>query len=140
MLIGAGVLLLLTNMGVVESSSVYQLVNLWPLLLIGFGVNLLFGGQVKWLGLAIGLTMLALAALFLVYAPQMDMPEFMSTPDLVTDNYSEDLGDVESYKLNLDTSVGHITISDSPKTGNLVDVEMYHRSDSTFNISGNPSC
>ena len=137
MLIGAGVLLLLTNMGVVESTSVYQLVNLWPLLLIGFGVNLLFGRQVKWLGLVLGVTMLALAVLFLIFAPQMDLPGFISTPDLFTENYSEDLGDVESYKLNLDTSVGHITISDSPKAGNLVDVEMYHRSDSTFNISGN---
>jgi hypothetical protein len=136
MLIGAGVLLLLTNMGAVESSSVYQLVNLWPLLLIGFGVNLMFGSQVKWLGLALGVTMLALAALFLVYAPQLDMPEFMSTPDLVTENYSEDLGNVESYKLNLDTSVGHITLSDTPQAGNLVDVEMHHRSDSSFKVTG----
>ncbi len=135
-LIGAGTLLLLSNMGVVEPTTLYQLVNLWPLILIAAGVNLMFGRDNEWVGLAVGVTMLALVVLFLVFAPQLDLPEYFSTKEFVSDSFSESFGDTESYSLIYDGVIGDVLITDGVSTGNLVDVVMEHNVDSYFNVTG----
>ena len=137
-LIGTGALILLANLGVIEFISLYQLVNLWPLILIGVGINLMFGRQNEWLGLALGVTMVAVVVLFLVFAPQLDLPGFYSATDMQTDNFSELMGTTESYQLNVNSDIGHVTVTENSQNSNLVDVEMLYISDSNshFEVSG----
>ncbi len=135
-LIGVGVLILLANLNIVELDNLYKLVNLWPLLLIGAGINLMFRRQFEWLGLVLGVVLLAIIVVFLIYAPQIDMPTFMTPKNMKSESYSEVIGSAESYKLDLNTDVGHITLTGDASQGDLVDIEMQHRSKSYFDVSG----
>lgn len=136
LLIGAGVMLLLSNMGLIEMASLFQLLNLWPLILVGVGINLMFGRNNDWVGLAVSLTMITLAVLFLLYAPQLDLPGRYTSKDFVTENFSESVGQAESYKIDFDGLAGDVTVTDGASNGNLVMVEMYHNLESTFDVSG----
>jgi len=136
LLIGVGALILLANFGLVELDNLYKLVNLWPLLLIGAGINLMFRRQFEWLGLVLGVALLVIIFVFLFYAPQLDIPGFMAPKNLKSESFSEAIGSAGSYKLDLDTNIGHITLADNVGHGDLVNIDLRHRSKSNFNVSG----
>ena len=49
-LIGVGVVLLLSNLNIIESVNFFFLLQLWPVLLIALGLQILFGRSYPWVG------------------------------------------------------------------------------------------
>lgn len=73
LLMGGGVILLLVNLGVLSTNGWSQLWQLWPLLLVAIGVDILFGrksvlGALVGVLLALVVLALAVAVLFAGFA------------------------------------------------------------------------
>ena len=64
LMIGVGVFASLSNLGWLPPGNVGRLLNLWPLLLIAAGIGLIFRNQSAWVGLILGL--LVVAVIFVV--------------------------------------------------------------------------
>ena len=135
-LVGAGVILLLSNLGFVEIELLdfVNVIQLWPLLLVAVGVNLLFGKRVSWLGslLSLGLG-LAVVAFFLL-APAYIEP--IASVDFVTESFSEPLGDAESARVMLDFDRGTLEVFPLVDSNNLIEAEVVHNEELKFNSTG----
>ncbi len=64
LLTGFGVLATLGVMGILTSSQLLSLVGLWPLLLVGAGIQIIFGRRWPWVGALVSLAILAAALTF----------------------------------------------------------------------------
>lgn len=136
--IGAGAILLLTNMGLMDFE-VWDLLNiarLWPLILIAIGVNVLFGRNTSWVGsiisLLLGLSMVAVV----VFGPTFIEP--LPNTELVTESYYDPLGAAESARVNLDFDRGMLVVSPLIDSDNLFETEVSHNGDLDFKTSGDP--
>ena len=77
LLIGAGVLWLLVNLGYIPSSNLWALAHIWPTLLIGAGLGLILRQYWSEAGILVSTLIVLGAVLAVVYAPQLgwtDMP------------------------------------------------------------------
>jgi DUF4097 and DUF4098 domain-containing protein YvlB len=135
-LVGAGVILLLSNLGLYEFEmfSLLSLVQLWPLLLVAMGINLLFGKNRSWLGslfsLALGLAVVA----FFVLAPTYIEPA--AGKDFIVETFIEPLDGAESARVTLDFDRGTLEVFPLIDSANLADVEVTHNQDLDFNVTG----
>ncbi|MGD8456934.1 MAG: DUF5668 domain-containing protein [Anaerolineales bacterium] len=137
LLIGVGVLLLLSNFDIIEGISFFHLWRLWPLILIALGVHVMFGHEHAWISNLLSLILVAAAIAFLVYAPSLGF----STPgdELITEQFSAPLDGAASanFKFNLDR--GKLTIYPLKDTNKLVQVDVTRAEDSDefhFQVSG----
>ena len=135
-LVSAGVILLLSNMGIVELET-FDLINviqLWPLLLIAIGINFLFGQRVSWLGSVLSLGLgLAVVAFFLL-APGYIEP--FSQADMITETFSDPLDGAESARVSLDFDSGTLEVFLLTDSNNLFEADVTHNQDLTFNATG----
>lgn len=79
LLIGAGVIWLLVNLGYIPSSNLWALAHIWPILLIGAGLGLILRQYWSEAGIVISTLVVLGAVLAVVYAPQLgwaDMPNW----------------------------------------------------------------
>lgn len=77
LLIGAGVLWLLVNLGYIPSSNLWALAHIWPIFLIGAGLGLILRQYWSEAGIVVSTLIVLGAVLAVVYAPQLgwtDMP------------------------------------------------------------------
>ena len=100
-LVGAGVILLLANLGIVEVEMLdfINLIQLWPLLLVAIGINLLFGSKVSWLGSLLSLLLGLAVVAFFLFAPNYITP--LASADMVTESFTEELDGAESARQGL---------------------------------------
>lgn len=137
-LIAAGILLLLTNLGLVPWQSWNVLWRLWPLLLIAVGIEALFGHR-SWLGAIVsGLLILlligaAIAAVLL--APRIPGLANLARPaEWRTEHVAHPLAGVERASVAIDwTSLpGHLSaLRDSP---NLIEGDVAYRGELIFDV------
>jgi hypothetical protein len=136
-LVGTGVILLLSNLGIVEVEplDLINIVQLWPLLLVAIGVNMLFGKQVSWLGsvLSLGLGLCVIA--FFLFAPTFIQP--ITSADFITETFSDPLADAESARVSLDFDRGALEVFPLVDSSNLIEVEVSHNEELNFRSSGN---
>src|SRR3990170_5629672 len=77
LLIGAGVLWLLVNLGYIPSNNLWALAHIWPIFLIGAGLGLILRQYWSEAGIVVSTLIVLGAVLAVVYAPQLgwtDMP------------------------------------------------------------------
>ncbi len=72
-LVAAGVLLLLANVGTIQASNLWVLVQFWPVLLIALGLDLLLRQRWPWAGNVVALLTVTLAVLAVIFAPQLGL-------------------------------------------------------------------
>lgn len=149
-LIGIGVIWLLSNIGLIADVSWGLLLRLWPLILIVIGLDLLFGRRWPALSALIGLGTIALVVLLLFFAPQLGLDAsapatFFGLPiitditdaDIRTERFTEPLEGAESARIDLDLSMGHTTIHALDDANALIDAELTHIGEIDFRASGN---
>jgi hypothetical protein len=112
LLVAAGIVLLLNNLGRLDWSVWEVVYRLWPVLLIAWGLDLLVGRRSLLGGL---LSLVLIAAVFA--GSFMWMNQLDAGRETVSEQVSEPLEDVDSAEFYLDPAVG--------------DVELYSLSDST---------
>jgi hypothetical protein len=137
LLIGVGILFLLSNLDVISGINFFQLWRLWPLLLIALGIHVMFGRERAWLSNLLSLLLVAAAILFLVYAPSLGF----TTPsdELVSEQFSAPLENTASATFNFNLDRGKLTIYPLEDSNNLVLVDVTRAKDSDefrFNVSG----
>jgi hypothetical protein len=132
-LIGAGVILLLRNLGVLQNFDLQTLLRLWPLILVVIGLDLIFGRRFPWAGAVIGFLTIGAAVLFLYYAPTLGInppvgvkTEALSTPLATTDH----------VEYRVDTSYEPVTISALSGSSDLFYATIVHRDQVNFDVAG----
>jgi len=74
-LIGVGVVWLLSNLGWLPNNSLWLLLNLWPLLLVGIGLDLIFARRLPVVGALLGLALVAVVVVVLLVGPSLNLPQ-----------------------------------------------------------------
>jgi len=138
-LIGAGVVLLLSNLGYLPWQSWGILWRLWPLLLVGLGIDLLIGRRSLVGAIVSGLLILVLIGAIVVIALfAQNIPgvsDWIQQPEFQTRHVEYSLTGVERATVYIDwTSVpGYLSaLEDSP---NLVEGDVDYLGELTFDVN-----
>jgi hypothetical protein len=138
MLISAGVLLLLSNLGYLPWESWSAIWRLWPLMLIAMGIDVLVGRRSTLGAIISALLILALiggAIAVLFFAQSIPgLGELTQQPPIRIRQISYELGDVESATVEIDWSSapGYLSaLDDSPY---LIEGEVAYRGDLVFDV------
>jgi hypothetical protein len=116
-LIGIGVLFLLSNLGIVDWELFPTLLRLWPLLLVAVGLDLLLGRRS---GIWAGITIAIILALFTggVWLVQTSTNVWAS--ELVSHDISQKLGDTEVAEVAIYMGVGILEIDSMESNSKLI--------------------
>jgi hypothetical protein len=131
MIIGAGVALLLSNLGYLPWSSWNILWRLWPLLLIALGIDLLIGrrsilGAIVSAVLILALVSGAIALAFL--APSIpQLAEMAQSPEWNTTHIEQSLEGVERASVTIDTGSVPCLLSELSDSSNLIEGDITYR-------------
>ena len=98
-LIGVGLVWFLSNIGAIPSFNPLALINLWPLLLIALGLDLLIGRRSPLVGLLIGLGTLGAAVAILLAAPNLG-----GSTQAITEHFTEPLAPATSAVIEINSS------------------------------------
>jgi hypothetical protein len=135
-LVSAGVLLLLSNLGYLPGDTWNLLWRLWPLLLIALGIDVLIGRRSLVGAIVSGVLILMLiggAILIVLFARNIPaMSQFVQGSEWQVEHVEHPLDDIESASVSIDwTSLpGHLTaLADSP---NLIEADVAYRGDLIF--------
>jgi hypothetical protein len=131
LLIGAGVILLLSNLGYLPWQSWAMLWRLWPLLLVALGVDLLIGRR-SMLGAVLSalliLLLIAGVALVVLFAQNIPpMVQATGSADLRTEHVQYPLAGVERAAVNIDWASGTNTLSALSDSDSLIEGDITHR-------------
>ncbi|MCX7683271.1 MAG: DUF5668 domain-containing protein [Anaerolineae bacterium] len=137
-LIGAGVLLLLSNLGYLRWESWNMLWRLWPLLLIALGIDVLIGRRSVLGAFISGLVILGLivAALVIVFLAQHSALVGLTLPSGIrTEHIEHPRGEITSARVEIDWSSlpGYLSaLRDSP---NLIEGDIAYWGNLIFNVN-----
>ena len=115
-LIGAGCILLLRNLGFLPDFSWAALLNLWPVALIVLGLDLMFGRKSPWVGGLIGLLTIGAVIAFLYFSPALGIK---APAEVKTEVISEPLGNTTSVEYFIDTAAQPVSVQALPKSTDL---------------------
>ncbi len=132
-LIGAGAILLLRNLGILQDFDLNILLRLWPLVLVVIGLDMILGRRFPWAGALIGLLTIGAAILFLYYAPSMGINP---SAGIKTEVLSTPLGNTDRVEYILNTSYEPVTISSLSDSSDLFHATIVHRDHINFNVTG----
>jgi len=148
LLIGAGVVLLLVNLGVLPALSFWQLWRLWPVLLIVAGLDILFARRLPIVGALLGIAVIAGVVLLLTVGQLrgQEWADLPNVPGLVwlrqgnevqRQSFSEPLGNTRSAEVELNLSSAPTTITALDDSANLIEADITHAGTVRWNVSGN---
>lgn len=132
-LVGAGIILLLKNFGVLQDFNFTLLFRLWPLILVVIGLDLIFGRRFPWVGAAIGLLAVGAVITYLFFAPSLG---FNQSAGIRTEELSEPLGNAVSVEYLLDTAAEPVFINALPDESDIFKATIVHRGYMNYNVSG----
>ena len=116
-LVVVGVVLLLNNLGVLPWSVWVALGQLWPVLLILFGVDLLLGRRSSWLGAIVALIMLlAVLGVAISMSRPVSTPGESASPGTAR-SATIPLAGATSGQINLHSGAGILTVGSLPADG-----------------------
>jgi hypothetical protein len=135
LLIGIGILWLLSNLGILSLSRLWGLARFWPVLLIAIGVDLLLGRRHPWIGALIGILTMGLVAWLLFVVPASDVPASAGL-ELKSSHLSEPIGAATSAKIRLDLANMPTTVKALSDSTDLIDATLMHRGEIAFRVTG----
>lgn len=133
LLIGLGVLFMLSNLGLIEPVNINVLWQLWPVFIVLVGINILFGRNHVVSSLLSAVLAAAIVA-FLIFAPQL--VDILPEPDMITETYTEQRDNASSANITLDFDRGDLTINPLVENPNLFTAKVTHNERLSFNASG----
>lgn len=130
-LIGIGLVWLLSNMELLPSLSIRVLFRLWPLLLIAIGLDIIIGRRSPVIGALIGVGTVVLVLVLAYTAPNL-----LQGSDAVTETFTTEVGTATSAEVNLNLSVGDTTLTALSDAATLIDAELTHVGEIDFEVRG----
>lgn len=134
LLIGVGIVLLLSNLGLIEPVSFILLLRMWPLVLVAIGLQILFGRDAPWVGSLIAAGVVIAALVLLVYAPDLGFKT--PSPELITENFGVSSDGVDEADIHIDTDRGSLSIFPLEGSDHLIEIEVTHNEQVRFEESG----
>ncbi len=136
-LIGVGSILLLTNLGVIHGNPWNIILQLWPVLLIALGLEILLGGSTGWRAVVSALLGLALVGgiLWIVIAQPAIPGLNFGSANLQTTNISQPLNGVESARADLSFGAGTNKVYALSDSNNLIEGQLRTYSTPNFSVS-----
>lgn len=137
-LIGLGTFILLSNFGLISMGSWSVLLQLWPLLIVAVGLDILIGRRSTWLsGIAL-ILVLGILATFLWLGGVVRTP---AGTRLTGQNVQQSLGEISSAVVSLNPSVGSLHVSSSSNGDYLLNGRINklrgEEVDSSYSVDGN---
>ncbi len=132
LLITVGVVWLLANLGIIPTANFALLLNLWPLLLIVIGLDIIFGRRSQVAGLLIGLLALLVIIGVLIWGPALGLRGAQP----VVDTFQEPLGTTRQATVQLDMSSQPAQIYRSSDPDLLLDASIGHTGVVDYQVSG----
>ena len=136
-LIGVGSILLLSNLGVITGNPWTIILQLWPVLLIALGLEVLFGGSTGWravVSAALGLALVGGILWVLIAQPAIPGLNFGSS-NLQTTSISQPLDGVESARAELSFGAGTNKIYALSDSSNLIEGQLHTYGTPNFSVS-----
>jgi hypothetical protein len=133
LLIGVGVLWLLVNLNVITGVNWRILWRFWPVILIAIGLDVIFSRRAPILGVVLGLGTVALLILILVFAPSLGLT---TSTEITTEQFKVPIGVAESANVDLEVSVGPLTVDALSDSNQLLEAEITHIGDIRFTDHG----
>jgi hypothetical protein len=132
--LGVGVIWLLAELDILNSSHLSVLARLWPVVLIAIGVNLLLARNSPALTSLIGIATIVLLLGLMFVGPALGLG--MAQADLQSATYSEPLGDASSATITLSATVGTVNIDPLTDSNSLLEADIRHINDLQYDVSG----
>ncbi len=138
-LIGLGVLLLLSNLGVFPESGWAVLWRFWPVALVALGIDVLIGRRSLGGAVASGVLLLILAGMVIgvaFFAEQIPALVDLTRPTrLQFEHVEHAMEKVESAKVTIDWTSAPGYLSALEDSSNLIEADVDYRGDLVFNVS-----
>jgi len=144
--IGAGVILLLANMGVLPAVTWWNLLRLWPLLLIVAGLDILLSGRAPAVGAILGVLIVGGVAALMLLAPDTlagsrglsvgNVNLFPEVSEMKHGRFVEELKGAKSARVELDLGPLHTTVRELDDSPNLIEAELDYAGEIRFSASG----
>ncbi|MBI1259047.1 MAG: hypothetical protein GC204_16380 [Chloroflexi bacterium] len=133
LLIALGAIWLLFEAKILSSANLAVLLRLWPLILIGLGLELLIGRNSRFLSLLVGFGTIALLLVLMLAGPTLGL---VPNIEVKTAQYSEPVGDSTAAQINLNLSVGRTTIRALSDSADLITADLRYVGDTvSFNAT-----
>jgi hypothetical protein len=136
-LIGVGSILLLSNVGVIQGNPWSIIFQLWPVLLIALGLEILFGGSTGWRAIVsalLGLVLVGGILWVLIAQPAIPGLNFSSS-SLQTTTIAYPRNEVQTARANIAFGVGTNRVYALEDSSNLIEGELQTYTPVTFNVS-----
>ena len=138
LLITGGVLLLLSNLGIVPWNTWNLLWRFWPLILVAVGIDVLIGHRSA-AGAVISafliLSLIAAAAGIVFFAEQIPvLSRYIQKSPWQTDHVEQSLDDYESATILIDWTSLHGNLEALKNTKNLIEGEITYQGDLIFDV------
>jgi hypothetical protein len=134
LLIGFGLIWLMVNTGILPGWSWGSLWRLWPLFLIAIGLDLLIARRSALIGAIVALATLGLVVVLILAGGLLGYS--VNRAELITEQFSEPIGQAESAEVELDLSVGPTTVYALNEDDLLFDAEVTHIGEIEFSVNG----
>lgn len=133
-LIGVGILWLLSNLGYVSLTNISQLWRLWPVLLIVAGLDILIGRRTPAIGFILGLLVVAAVGVFLFSGIQF--PGVTGTSQVVTETFQAPIDQAKAAAVDLQFWSDPVTLNGQASSSNIIDTQITHSGKVDFSQSG----
>ncbi|HLF28599.1 MAG TPA: DUF5668 domain-containing protein [Anaerolineae bacterium] len=133
-LIGVGVIFLLSNTGVITGNPWPIIFNLWPVLLIIAGLDLLFGRRTAagaLVGAVLGLALVGFVLWILLARPNLPGLN-LSSPELKSEHVASALQDIQSAGVSIDFPSGDNQLHALGDSNNLIEGDLTYYGELEF--------
>ncbi len=133
MLVGAGVIWLLTNLKIVPTENLWILFRLWPVLIIMAGLDILFARRLAIIGALLGLMVMAGVVYILLNGGGFGLE---GAPEVKTEQFLVEVGNTKSVNFDLDLSFYDTSVSVDTTSANLLTADISHIGEVNFTVAG----
>jgi hypothetical protein len=133
LLIGVGLLWLMNNLNLLPGWSWGTLWQLWPIFLIAIGLDLLIARRSAILGAIVALATIGLVIVVILAGTTFGLGRDIN---VITEQFSEELGSANSARIDLEFSMGPTLIEALNRSDDLIQAEITHLGEVEFSSSG----
>lgn len=134
LLVGVGIVWLLSNLGLIQTISLGSILKFWPVVLIVFGLDMLFSRRYPWVGAVVGLLAVGGVIALLMFGPQVGIT---TNSEIQSETFTTPLEGVKTAEYSFDTSSSPVEIYalDDNKT-DLIAADVTYRGTMRFDVKG----
>ncbi len=132
-LLGTGVIWLLSNLNIIPSENLWILLRLWPVLFIVAGLDVLFARRLPGIGALLALLVIGGVVYILLFGADLDIE---GKPELHTQSFVVDVGNTTLANVELNLSTHETIIQSLTNSSRLIDAQVTHFGEIDFTVTG----